>query len=197
MGSDVWIGALTTLMGALLGGAISFALSRQQLNDARMRREEEDRRAARRRSEDRRFQAYSDYLAKTRSYRDAVQAYYLHLNNRPLLDEIDNLLHTATNASNLVFLVVETEDVYRACIETLKAIWGTQQTVHQIGPTIDGDPWTDLNNSLGRTTREFQNAARRELEVIGPAEPWIDIDERSDPDILDLEAKARNLRRRK
>lgn len=197
MGSDVWIGAMTTLIGALLGGGISFVLSRQQLNDARMQRDEEHKRTGLRRSEDRRFQAYSDYLAKARSYRDAVQAYYLHLNSRPLLDEIDRLLHDATNASNLVFLVVESEEVYTACIATLKAIWKAQQAVHHIGPKIDGDPWKDLNNSLGRATREFQNAARLELAVIGPAEPWTDIDELANPDILTLEETDRDLRHRK
>src|SRR5690242_15252341 len=74
---DVWVGAIATLVGGALGGAISFALSRQQLNDARLQRKEAEASEQRRRSEDRRFQAYSAFLTQARSYRHAVQAYYL------------------------------------------------------------------------------------------------------------------------
>jgi hypothetical protein len=110
--SDVWIGAVTTLAGAVLGGAISFLLSRQQMREARRQRQEEDARERRRRSADRRFEAYADFLTRTRSFRNAVEAYYLQSRHQPFM--------------------------------------------------------------LGRATREFQNAARNELDVAGPAEPWDD-----------------------
>jgi len=41
MASDVWVGAVATLVGAALGGAISFVLSRQQIKAARSQREAE------------------------------------------------------------------------------------------------------------------------------------------------------------
>jgi hypothetical protein len=69
--ASLWVGALVSLAGVAFGGAISFALSRQQLRDARAQRIEDDLRASRRRNEDRRFAAYSDFLTRARTYRDA------------------------------------------------------------------------------------------------------------------------------
>jgi hypothetical protein len=56
------VGAVTTLLGAALGGAISFMLNWQQAKEARRQRQEDDSRERRRRSADRRFQAYADFL---------------------------------------------------------------------------------------------------------------------------------------
>jgi hypothetical protein len=182
------------LTGALAGGAISYVLSRQQLNDARLQRKEEASRELQRRSEERRFQAYSNYLTRARSYRDSVQAYYLHPDNRPTLAEIDTLLHSATDASALVFMVTESEGTYRGSIAILKAAWKAQTTIHHIAPIPVGDPWTELNNTFGQAIRDFQNAARVELGVNGPAEPWVMIDEKSHPDILAEEWKDRRQR---
>lgn len=107
MPSDVWIGAVTTLAGAGLGGAISFLLNRQQMGEARRQRQEEDARERRRRSADRRFQAYADFLTRARSFRNGAEAYYLQSRRQPSLKEIDSLLQSANDASALVFLVVE------------------------------------------------------------------------------------------
>jgi len=192
VGNDVWVGAITTLVGAALGGAISFVLSRQQLKDARLQRKEDATREQHRRSEDRRFQAYSDFLTRARSYRHAVQAYYLHPDNRPSLDEIDALLHTANDASALVFLLVESKDAYEGCIAVMQALWRTQSIIHHLEPSSADDPWTEINNELGRSTREFQNSARSELEVSGPTEPWLTYNEKSHPDILATELKIRH-----
>lgn len=52
--SDVWVGATTTLVDAILGGAISFLLSWQQAREARRQRQEDDTRERRRLSIDRR-----------------------------------------------------------------------------------------------------------------------------------------------
>jgi len=180
------------LTGGLLGGAISFVLSRQQLNDARLQRKEEELRETKRRSEDRRFQAYSDFLTRARSYRNAVQAYYLHANNRPSLGEIDALLLAASDASSIVFLVVESDGTYKGCIAILQALWRTQTIIHHIEPSAADDPWTEINNELGRSTRDFQNAAKDELGVGGPMEPWVTYNEKSHPDILAAELKARD-----
>jgi hypothetical protein len=163
---------VTTLAGALLGGAISFILSRQQVKDARQQREEDDAREQRRRSADRRFQSYSDFLTRARSFRNAVEAYYLHPHHKPQLVEIDSLLQSANDASALVFLVVESKGTYEGCRSVLRALWRTRGILHGIEQSTGEDPWVELNVLLGRTTREFQNAARSELGVSGPAEPW-------------------------
>lgn len=180
VGSEVWVGAVTTLVGAALGGAISFALSRQQLNDARLQRKEQETNEKRRRSEDRRFQAYSEFLTRARSYRNSLESYYLHPDRGLDVKEIDSLLHSANDTSALVFLVVESEGTYEGCREVLRALWRAQRMVHQLEPTVADDPWPELDVLLGRATRGFQNAARAELGVEGPAEPWIEYEPNSD-----------------
>jgi hypothetical protein len=189
VGSDVWVGALTTLVGAVLGGTISFMLSRQQLNDARAQRKEAAELEQRRRSEDRRYEAYSDFLTRARSYRNAVQAYYLHADNRPSVSDIDVLLQAANDASTLVFLLVETEATYESCRVVLRALWKAQKIMHRIEPSSLDDPWSEINNDLGQATREFQNAARDELGVSGPARPWHEYFEKSHPVILATELR--------
>ena len=182
MGSDIWVGAITTLVGAVLGGAISFVLSRQQLNDARLQRRETEIVEQRRRSEDRRFQAYSEFLTRTRSYRNGVEAYYLHADNRPTINDLDALLQAANDASALVFLVVESEETYQGCRSVLQAIWKARTITHGIEPTTLDDPWIELYPEFGRTMRQFQNAARDELGVGGPTHPWKSVDGRVHPE---------------
>lgn len=172
MSSDVWIGAVTTLAGGGLGGAISFLLSRQQIREARRQRHEEDEREGRRRSADRRFQAYADFLIRTRSFRNAAESFYLQPRRNPSFKEIDSLLQSANDASALVFLVVEDNATYEGCRHVLRALSRAQAVMHRIEPPGSADPWDELNSMLGRATREFQNAARNELGVTGPAEPW-------------------------
>jgi hypothetical protein len=184
------VGAITTLSGGLLGGAISFVLSRQQLNEARLQRKAEAERERRRRSEDKRYQAYSEFLTRARSYRNALQEYYLHANNRPTLGEIDVLLRAANDSPALVFLLVETEETYEACRTVLRALWKAQKILHGIEPSSAEDPWGEINNDLEGATREFQIAARKELGVSGPMRPWVPYFERSHPDILAMELKS-------
>jgi hypothetical protein len=173
--SDLWVGAATTLAGAVLGGAISYLLSRQQITEARRQRQEDDAREHRRQSADRRFQAYSDFLIRTRSFRNAVETYYLQPRHRPSLGEIDSLLQSANDASALVFLVVESDDTYEGCRNALRALWKARAIIHGTGPADAADPddpWESLNALLGQATREFQNSARIELGVSGPTTPW-------------------------
>jgi hypothetical protein len=172
--SDVWIGAVTTLAGGGLGGAISYVLNRQQMREARRQRQEEDTREQRRRSADRRFEAYADFLTRARSFRNAAEAFYLQPRRNPSLNEIDSLLQAANDAAALVFLVVEDTGTYEAGRHVLRALSRAQAVIHRIETPESGDPWDELNVMLGRATREFQNAARNELEVAGPAEPWDD-----------------------
>jgi hypothetical protein len=170
--SDVWVGAATTLAGAVLGGAISFLLGWQQAREARRQRQEDDAREHRRRSVDRRFQAYADFLTRTRSFRNAVEIYYLQPGQRPSFAEIDSLLQSANDASALVFLVVGSDATYEGCRNVLRALQKARAMVHESDPAGSGDPWKELNSLLGRATREFQNSARIELEVSGPIAPW-------------------------
>jgi hypothetical protein len=171
MSSDVWVGALTTLAGAVLGGAISFALSRQQAKEARLQRAEDDVREQRRRSEERRFQSYSDFLTRTRSFRNALQAYYVSPHHKLTLADLDALLQSANDAAAPVFLVVETEETYQGCRRVAQALGRSRTVIHAEAGTGEG-PWPELDKLLGRATREFQNAVRDELGVRGPTKPW-------------------------
>lgn len=173
MSSDLWVGAVTTLAGAALGGGISFLLSWQQMKEVRRQRREDDAREHRRRSVDRRFQAYADFLTRARSFRNAVETYYLQPDRQQASSaEIDALLQSAYDASALVFLVVESDATYEGCRVALRALKKARAVVHGTGTAATEDPWTDLNALLGRATREFQNSARTELRVSGPTAPW-------------------------
>jgi hypothetical protein len=176
--SDVWIGAATTLAGAILGGAISFLLSSRQVREARRQRQEDDTRERRRLSIDRRFTAYADFLTRARSFRNAAEAYYSQPGRGPSLTEVDSLLQSANDASALVFLVVEGEQTYEGCREVLRALQRARKVIHGTAPDADADtdagPWPELNLLLGRATREFQNSVRNELEVSGPIAAWDD-----------------------
>jgi hypothetical protein len=166
--SDVWVGAATTFIGAVLGGGISFLLGWQQVRETRRQRHEDNRR----RSADRRFQAYADFLTRARSFRNAVEAYYLQPAHRPSLAEVDALLHSANDASALVFLVVESDATYGGCRGVLRALGKAGALLQGSEPAVSEEPWPDLNVMLGRAIREFQNAARTELGVSGPAPQW-------------------------
>jgi hypothetical protein len=102
-----------------------------------------------------------------------MQAYYLPSDHKPSIDEINGLVHSANDASALVFLLVESESTYEGCREVLRALHKAQAIVHRIESSATDDPWTELDQELGRATREFQNAARSELRVSGPAKPWV------------------------
>jgi hypothetical protein len=172
MASDVWVGAVATLVGAALGGAISFVLSRQQIKAARSQREAELAQEQLQRSRDRRFDAYSEFLVRARSFRNGLKAYYLPTDHRPTIDDVDTLLHAAQDASTLVFLVVESEEAFKACIGVVRALGNAQALVHGVKSSASNEPWRELNQVLGHATRDFQNAVRKELEVSGPAIPW-------------------------
>lgn len=167
MSIDVWVGAVTTLAGAALGGGITFAINRQQMKDARSQRAEEAARTNYRRSEDRRFDAYASFFTCARTYRNAVNPYRKHsgpvLNN----DEIDSLARSADAAASLVFLVVENETTYRACRSVVLAIGDTQNIIHNESLPPAGNKWRELNDVLTISLRHFQIAAREELQVDG------------------------------
>jgi hypothetical protein len=172
--ADIWVGAITTLAGGVLGGTVSLLVSRQQARDARQQRVEDETLALRRRSEDRRYAAYSDFLTRTRSFRNAVEAYYTSPRAKPALAEIDALLQNANDASALVFLVVEGQDTFEGGRSVLQTLSRARAVLHEVATSPVTDPWDELNASLGKAIREFQNAARSELGVSGPTVPWED-----------------------
>jgi hypothetical protein len=111
--TDLWLGAATTLIGAALGGSISFIVSRQQIKSAWMQREADAVHERNRRSEDRRFAAYSEFITHARSFRNALRVYYQHSDNRPSIKELDALLQVTQDSSTLVFLLVASEEAYQ------------------------------------------------------------------------------------
>lgn len=167
MSIDVWVGAVTTLAGAVLGGGITFVINRQQTKEARTQRAEEAARTNYRRSVDRRFDAYASFFTCARTYRNAVNPYRKH--SGPMLsnDAIDSLARSADAAASLVFLVVENETTYRACRSVVLAIGDTQNTIHNESQPPAGKKWRELNDALTISLRHFQIAAREELLVNG------------------------------
>jgi len=168
---DIWVGAAAALAGATFGGAISFVVHRQQLRDAREQRAEEALREQHRRSEDRRFAAYADFLTRARSFRNSVRAYCLPSGPVPDTSEVDALMLSANVASALVFLVAETARTTRACHNVLEILAEAQSTVREASAHVD--PWSGLSEEIGQAMREFENAARAELEIKGAERPWI------------------------
>jgi hypothetical protein len=171
--SDLWLGAATTLIGATLGGSISVIVSRQQIKSAWKQREADVAQERNRRSEDRRFAAYSDFLSRARSSRNALGAYYLQSDHQPPVKELDALLQAARDSSTLVFLLVESEEAYAGCLDVVRALGVALGVLHGTKSTSTDDPWHELDALLGSSTRRFQNAVQTELGVTGPAKPWV------------------------
>ena len=172
VGTDLWLGAATTLIGAALGGSISFIVSRQQIRSAWMQREADAAQERNRRSEDRRFAAYSEFITQARSFRNKLGAYYKHSDNRPSIKQLDALLQAALDSSTLVFLLVESETAYEGCLAVVRSLGVAQDVLHGDRSSSADNPWAELNPLLGSSTRGFQNAVRTELGVSGPAKPW-------------------------
>lgn len=172
--SDFWLGSATTLVGVALGGAVSLALSLLQIKAARAQRLEEHLQDQRKRSEDRRYDAYSAFLTKARSARNAVRKYFLSANAKPSVGDIEELVSQANDTSALVFLLVETTRLYDACRDVLRALDTTESLVRDLSSGSEVSSWFDLSNLLGRTLREFQNSVREELAVAGVERPWIE-----------------------
>jgi hypothetical protein len=165
MSADIWLGAATTLAGAGLGGAISLALNRQQMRDAREQRAEEDERLKHRRSEDRRFDAYTNFSTYLRSYRDSIRGLEDPSADQVSVEHIDACARSVNTASALVFFSVESQMTYEACRAVIRAILDAQTALH------NGDRsqvlWAERNIEISAFVREFQIAARDELGVGG------------------------------
>jgi hypothetical protein len=164
----------------MLGGLVSFAVSHQQIREARSQRSDEANQVRKRRSEDRRFKAYADFIVSHRAVQNALHFYYSQAASKPGLNDIDELLQAGYNSSAMVFLVAETERTSNACVGVLRILHQTQDLIHQNPSNLaDSSTWAELNVTLGRAMPEFENASRAELGVSGPEWTWI---ERRQPD---------------
>jgi hypothetical protein len=175
MGTSAWFTGVIGLAGVLLGGLASFAVSHQQIREARIQRVDDARLEREQQSRDRRFQAFADFINGHRAVQHALQLYYSQAPIKPGVSDIFALLQSGYNSSAMVFLVLGTERTREACIEVSRVLQHTQHIVseHNASPAED-DPWPELNATMGRVMREFQNAARAELDVDGPESPWIE-----------------------
>lgn len=158
------MGAVTGLAGTALGGAISFVLSRQQIRDARQQRAEEFRRQRQRQSSDRRFEAYADFLTHALSFRNAIRG-YREKRDPVFADAVNAIARSAHDASSLVFLVVESTRTYDALRNVVSTMSRIQGFLPDFGSPSTYDQWLELNNDMSHVLREFQAAARDELEI--------------------------------
>lgn len=167
---DVWVGAVTTLAGAGLGGAISYLLSHQQIEDARSQRAEATLENKNRRSLERRFSAYADFITHARRYRNSIRPYRTDSGPRLPVQEIDAIAASADAAGSLVLLLAESRATETTCRNVLRTMGNTLGVIHELEPDLDGIPWGELNGDMSRVLRAFQADARAELGV-GYLEP--------------------------
>ena len=170
MSSELWVGALTTLAGAVLGGAISFLLSRQQILEARAQRKEEASLDRNRRSVERRFNAYAEFLTSARSYRNAVRPATI---TKAAFADIDALAQAADAAGSLITLVAESETTIAASHKLMPAISVAQDVIHDPDRDSREARKPEAIDMLVLSLRQFQAAAREELDVGGVDRSWI------------------------
>jgi hypothetical protein len=175
MGTSAWVASLIGLADVMLGGLISFTVSHQQIREARSQRADEAHRERQQRSEERRSKAYTDLVICHRSVQNALHFFYSQAASKPSLSDMNSLLQAAYNSSAMVFLVTETERTCKACIGVLRILHHTQDVISDSdGSPPDGDAWPELDVTMGHAMREFENAARAELDVHGPEWLWIE-----------------------
>jgi hypothetical protein len=165
---DLWVGSATTLAGGLLGGVISFVLSRQQIMEARRGRDEEWRHQTDQIQKDRRFSCYSDFSTRARAYRGAIRSFPDQTPAAVDIERADQLAADADSTSSLVFVALESVATYDACRAVLKAIGNCQVYIRQRATTSSNcEELGPLEESLAASLRQFQVAARQELGVSG------------------------------
>lgn len=174
METAVWLASVAGLVGVVLGGLVSLAVSRQQIREARALRADEASQERYRRSVDRRFKAFSEFIIHHRAARGALLFYYSQLEGKPSLSDISKVLRSARDSAAMTFLVLETERTYKACRGVLLALEQAQNVVYGTAEDPSSNPGQEISFALGRAMREFQNAARAELEVGGPEWPWVE-----------------------
>jgi hypothetical protein len=135
------------------------------MKDAREQRVEDDERLKNRRSEDRRFDAYTNFSTCLRSYRDSIRGLEGPSAGQVSIDEIDAFARSVNTASALVFFIVESQATYQACRANIRAVLKAQTALHNMDQSQA--LWTELNAEISALVRDFQVAARDELGVGG------------------------------
>ena len=175
MNSALWIGAVTGLAGALVGGVISYAVSRQQIRDARSQRLEKQRADQARRREQRRFDIYAKFLTRARRFHNAAQPpYHPRAGLRIPVPEMDALARSTDATGSRVLLVTESARTETACRTVMRTIRQTIRVIHEHEDDPDGVPWDSLHEGWTKVLSNFRSAARTELGVDMPdpgAEP--------------------------
>jgi|HubBroStandDraft_1064217.scaffolds.fasta_scaffold200051_2 hypothetical protein len=164
--TDLWLASVTALGGVVLGGAISYVLSLQQIRAAQEQRLAGERSDEARRRLDRRFDVYADFLTHARRYRNAIRR-PTHPESGPSLplNEIDDLGRAADAAGSLVFLVNESSETREACGLLMRTMGNTSGVLHASEADMTGVRWDELNEDMSQALRKFQAAARAELGV--------------------------------
>jgi hypothetical protein len=172
--SGAWLASVTGLIGVALGGLVSLAVSRQQIREARKQRAEEVLQERYQLSIDRRFKAYSEFINLHRSVQYAVRLHYERSHDESSTKDVETHLESAYDSVAMVFLVTEAQRTYDACRGVLSVLRQVEYVVREGQRDSKDDAWPGLNTEMGRAMREFQNAARTELEVNGPEWQWVD-----------------------
>jgi hypothetical protein len=160
--SDLVIGAISGLAGAVVGGAISLAVSWQQIRDARDQRKEGAVWEERRRSVDRRLAAYAEFYSRARSFRNSIR-FGTRPADRDAARRADALARRAHDASAMVFLVVEADGTAEACRDVVRTMSQIQGSLRD--PSPESHDWPALNAQIRAATHKFADAARSELAI--------------------------------
>jgi hypothetical protein len=164
MSSDLWIGALTTLSGTALGGAISFVLSRQQLHAALAQNAEAALREKIRRSEDRRYDAYANFYSEVRNYRNALRhPHQAGSTPEQIIAETVRIATRADATAPVVYLVHESPITRDACQNVTHTIARTLNIIVEHRADPNKIPWKGLSDEISDTLSVFLAAARGEL----------------------------------
>jgi hypothetical protein len=169
--ADLWFGAATTLAGGVLGGAISYVLSRQQIRAARAQRLEAERWDRARRSMERRFDVYKDFLTQARRFRNGIRPPYGPESGLRLpVGDIDDLARAADAAGAIVFLVSESSRTKAACANVMRTISAVEDAVHGFSQDSERERLDKVNDDFKHVLRAFQAAARDELVAVDSSE---------------------------
>jgi hypothetical protein len=168
--SELWVSAVTTLAGAIIGGVISFALSHQQIVEAQVQRAEDALRDRNLRSVQRRFDAYADFLRRARSYRSAIRT---PASTQTAANYADDLAQAADTAGSLIFLAAESSNTLDACREAMLAIGMSQTIIHDRNHDSREARRPEASEKMALSIRQSQAAAREELGVGGVDKSWI------------------------
>jgi hypothetical protein len=162
--SALWVGAVTGLAGATVGGVLSYLVSRQQIREG-------ERSDLARRSQERRFDSYASFLTNARRFRNAIRPPRRPGSGPGLpVEEIYALHRSADAAGSLVFLVSESRGTQEACgnvMQTMGSIVGAfrEADLGSDSASWDSLRWDELNEDMRRVLRDFSAAARSELGV--------------------------------